>query len=83
MTAWSAPLPIIEKIAKDFPTLSFDLLYADEDYGNGAGYVSFQKGELKNRVDFEHGSKAAWGAAMEVWELDEETVEELQGGEGA
>ena len=83
MTAWNAPLPIIQKIAKDFPTLSFDLLYADEDYGNGAGYVSFQKGELKNRVDFEHGSKAAWGAAMEVWELDEETVEELQGGEGA
>lgn len=83
MTAWNAPLPIIQKIAKDFPTLSFDLIYADEDYGNGAGYVSFQKGELKNRVDFEHGSKAAWGAAMEVWELDEETVEELQGGEGA
>ena len=83
MTAWSAPLPIIEKIAKDFPALSFHLLYADEDYGNGAGYAFFQKGELKTRVDFEHGSEEAWGAATEVWELDEETVEELQGGEDA
>lgn len=81
-TAWSTPLPIIKKLAKDFPTLSFGLLYADEDYGNGAGYA-FLKGTLKKQVAFEDGSEEAWGAATEVWELDEETVEELQGGEDA
>ena len=81
-TAWSTPLPIIKKLSKDFPTLSFGLLYADEDYGNGAGYA-FLKGTLKKQVAFEDGSEEAWGAAIEVWELDEETVEEMQGDEGA
>lgn len=40
-TAWSAPLPIFEALAERFPDYSFDIKYADENYGYNFGHTRF------------------------------------------
>ena len=44
-TAWSAPLPIIEKLAKAFPKIMITHLSADEDMGVNTGYYLYQDGK--------------------------------------
>ena len=36
-TAWSAPIPVFEALAKQYPDLSIVVNYADEDYGSNCG----------------------------------------------
>ena len=44
-TAWSAPIPVIEKLSAMFPDLDFELTYADEDMGYNTGQIEFNNGE--------------------------------------
>jgi len=49
-TAWSAPYPIYEKLAKDFK-YDFEVKYADEDWGSNCGWIKFKS---------EHGFPAGY-----------------------
>lgn len=46
LTAWSAPHPVIEKLAKDYPKLTIRHRWADEDIGNNCGTRVYKSGEL-------------------------------------
>lgn len=41
-TAWSAPLPVIRRLAEMFPDILFVLTYADEDYGYNCARYTFK-----------------------------------------
>jgi len=51
-TAWDAPLPVIAKMSKDFPTLKFTLT-ADEEGGEYYYEKEFSKGEEIRHEDLE------------------------------
>lgn len=40
-TAWSAPMPVFYALRKKFPDFTFDIKYADEDYGQNFGHFRF------------------------------------------
>ena len=69
-TAWSYPDPIIAALAKRYPDLSFEVKWADEDFGYNVGRKEFENGE----EIFSHippgGSKEALELAAEVHGLD-------------
>ena len=44
-TAWSAPHPIIRKLAEMYPELSFEHTWADEDIGQNCGQRVYNGGE--------------------------------------
>ncbi len=52
-THWYHPLLVIEQIAKDNPTLSFDVKYASDDMGYDCGAYSAQDGEIINHTKAE------------------------------
>lgn len=45
-TAWSAPLPVLDKLSQMYPDLKFDFEFADEDIGRNAGDMLIQNGEI-------------------------------------
>jgi hypothetical protein len=45
-TAWSTPFPVMQKLARMFPELSFEVKFADEDLGSNCGKYTFENGEL-------------------------------------
>ena len=59
-TAWSTPIPVIEKLSEMFPEVAITLEYADEDFGHNCGIIEFEGGgyeetesesyELANRI---------------------------------
>jgi len=59
-TAWSTPIPVIEKLSEMFPEVKMTLEYADEDFGHNCGVIEFIDGceeeiesegyELANRI---------------------------------
>ena len=40
-TAWSAPHPVIEKLASKYPNVGIVHKWADEDWGNNTGYMKY------------------------------------------
>lgn len=64
-TAWSMPLPVIEVLVAQFPELSFDGYYSDEDFGsnnhghwNGAGGIC---DEIPDEMSREDIYEICWG----------------------
>lgn len=45
-TAWSTPMPIWEALAKQFPTLTLQVEYADEDIGHNCGTLTLSGGSV-------------------------------------
>lgn len=69
-TAWSAPHPVIEKLAKKFPKCRFIHKWADEDIGNNCGEREYCDGEVVSewRADDEDVShKTAIEFACDLW----------------
>ncbi|MBP0972772.1 MAG: hypothetical protein J5851_02565 [Oscillospiraceae bacterium] len=66
LTAWSAPHPILEKLAELFPEIEITHEWADEDIGNNCGRCSYLGGERTEEwtPDFE---EEAVEFACEVW----------------
>lgn len=56
-TAWSAPHPVIKKLAEMFPNEKIEHLWADEDIGNNLGHriyfrTTFQDKPIFDKIDF-------------------------------
>ena len=45
-TAWSTPIPVLDKLSQMYPDLKFDFEFADEDIGRNAGDMLIQNGEI-------------------------------------
>ena len=45
-TAWSFAEPIVVKLAKKFKSITFNVRYADEDYGYNCGHIIYRDGDL-------------------------------------
>jgi len=45
-TAWSSPLPVIEKLVSMFPELQFNYVFADEDFSYNTGMGASEEGCL-------------------------------------
>lgn len=69
-TAWASPEPIIAALAEKYPDLSFELKWADENFGYNVGHREFENGE----EIFSHvppgGSKEALELAAEIHDVD-------------
>ena len=75
-TAWSAPHPIIEKLAESYPEVSFEHEWADEDIGMNCGRKTYEHGECTDTYYPE--AKEAEIFANNLWgyETDTEMTEE-------
>ena len=75
-TAWSAPHPIIEKLAESYPEVSFEHEWADEDIGMNCGRKTYEHGECTDTYYPE--AKEAELFANNLWgyETDTEMTEE-------
>ena len=43
-TAWAAPLPVTKKLSELFPSIKFNLTWADEDAGQNCGQIIYKNG---------------------------------------
>ena len=82
-TAWSTPFPVMQKLARMFPELSFEVKFADEDLGNNCGKYTFENGELIEEYQPEGAEALKYACEIkgyefvdfildnfEYWELD-------------
>lgn len=66
-TAWSAPNPVIAKLAFLYPNIRIDHAWADEDIGENCGMCTYENGELvsgflpNDRVEGVEFACAVWG----------------------
>ena len=76
-TAWSAPHPVIEKIAEMFPDVSIVHKWADEDIGSNCGYRMYVGGKLIEQY-FPVDNREAIEFACGLWGYDaDEYIDEL------
>lgn len=64
-TAWSAPHPIIAKLAEMYPEVSFEHIWADEDIGQNCGRSTYENGQHKE-VFYPQGENAVT-FALDTW----------------
>lgn len=69
-TAWRCPQPVIAALAKQYPDLSFELTWADEDFGYNTGKKEYEDGEEIFSSIPQGGSKEALELAAEVHGID-------------
>ena len=68
-TAWSAPHPVIEQLAKMYPDITITHKWADEDLGMNCGEYEYADGE-RIREFFPEISKERIDFALDMWDLD-------------
>lgn len=67
-TAWSIPQQIYERLARTFPYIMFDVLFADEDLGRNCGTVHYSGDEssvVVNYIDELDFARDVWGTTSE------------------
>lgn len=70
LTAWSRAMPVIQKLAENFPDIRFEYSWADEDLGVNTGTAEFEDGEIIYDEFLDAQSKEAYELAADLWELD-------------
>ena len=65
-TAWSAPHPVIEQLAKMYPDVNITHKWADEDIGSNLGEYEYADGE-RIREHFPDTNKESIDFALEMW----------------
>ena len=75
-TAWSAPEPILEKLSKMYPDITFYHAWADEDLGYNCGLREYLGGK-KSGEYITDDQKEALKFATLVWNLESEEIDEL------
>jgi hypothetical protein len=68
-TAWSCPVNIFRKLS-ELLQASFEVTYADEDYGVNTGNFTADNGEIYYNFTPNGGSKEAYELYNEAWEID-------------
>ena len=68
-TAWSAPHPVIEQLAKMYSDITITHKWADEDIGMNCGEYEYADGE-RIREYFPEISKERIDFALNMWDLD-------------
>jgi len=71
LTAWSAPHPVISRLASLYPDISFVHAWADEDIGQNCGQREYQNGTLQTEYEPE-SRKAAIEFAADLMDADPE-----------
>ena len=74
-TAWSNPYSILVKLSKMFPEVTFEVEYADEDFGYNVGRYTLVNGEQTESNIPEGGSQEAIEMAMDIKGDDEYYLE--------
>ena len=86
-TAWSTPERIIKTLSEKYPSLEFEVSYADEDFGYNVGKYTYQDGEIIEIYLPDGGSPEANKLAEEILgyfpeeeydELDDNSLPELE-----
>lgn len=62
-TAWDHPYPIVKKLSEMFPSIVFQVMYADEDLGNNMGVYSIQDGSVDDEW---HSTIEDMGVALSI-----------------
>ena len=68
-TAWAAPHPVIEQLAKMYPDITITHKWADEDLGMNCGEYEYADGE-RIREYYPEVSKERLDFALDMWGLD-------------
>ena len=70
-TAWTTPVPVIEKLSQQFPEVDIHVDYADESYGENCGSYTYRGGERIEEwypvEDATQWSCEVWGDNYEEW----------------
>jgi hypothetical protein len=64
-TAWSTPYQLMVNLSKLFPEVTFEVRFADEDFGYNVGEYTLLNGEVDENVP-EGGSEEAYLMAMDI-----------------
>lgn len=85
-TAWSPPLPLIAALAAQHPAVRFTLEFADENCGEDAGILVYERGEIVAETAFRgRGAVKFWfelnGSIPEEYGYDPITFEYVEGDE--
>lgn len=70
-TAWSAPIPVMVELSKQYPDITFEHKYADEDASSNTGCLTYLNGEIISAEFPEHDTPEAWALYIELWGLDD------------
>lgn len=65
-TAWSHPLPIILEMSKQNPEVTFEVMYADEDWGSNCAEYTAKAGEILSENVPESQSNEAYEVLFKV-----------------
>ena len=68
-TAWSRAMPVIQKLAENFPDIQFEYCWADEDLGVNTGMAELENGEITHDEFFDAQSKEAYELAAYLWDI--------------
>lgn len=64
-TAWSCPMPVLQKLSEMFPDTHFSLIYADEDIGYNVGMVEISNGIIEGEIELS-GTKDGFILATDI-----------------
>lgn len=70
MTAWSAPHPVIDRLAEMYPDLTITHQWADEDLGQNCGVIEYQNGSPVTEHYPVPGSREAYKFSADVMQID-------------
>lgn len=71
-TAWSAPIPFLDALSKQYPDLSFDYMFADEDMGCNTGKMVIRNGKIIEGGFLEDASREAYETYFSLWGGEDE-----------
>ena len=66
-TAWSRVMPIVQKLAENYPDITFEYSWADEDLGCNVGSAELENGQVVHDEFLTPQSKEAFELACELW----------------
>ena len=76
-TAWSSGAHVIDTLARNYPTIEFYLLYADEDCGSNTGEIWWEQGGMKDDLIPDYSMEnyfKCWGGEDGWKQVDDEWV---------